>query len=238
MEPFEGAAGAFHVLGRHDQELATALAAREYRPEALEPIRAETRARAALGEPERVIELVDQALMLPPGLLSPADVAWTAAQELEAHGNAAAAADARRTGLDWLARREGASRPDRLLEVRLLLETGETEQARQRLRTLAPFQELESAGLAGLLAAAVGEALSACQAIAQLEALDHPYLSGRHLLLAAGIRVALGQPELAVETLRRAFAAGLPFGVELHSLPMLRPLAARTDFAGLLRPRG
>jgi hypothetical protein len=38
-------------------------------------------------------------------------------------------------------------------------------------------------------------------------------------------------------TLRRALATGLPFGVELHALPVLRPLAARRDFKDLLRTR-
>lgn len=230
--------GSLHVLGNHPEELAAALAAREHRPEALEAIRGEVRARAALGEPEIALQLVDQALTLPPGLVSPAEVAWTAAQELETHGNADAAAAARQAGLAWLARRARPARADVLLEVRLLLEAGDAEQAGQHLCALAPFQELDALGLAGLLSATVGDATAACQAIAELEAIQFPYLSGRHLLWATGIRATLGQPDLAMDTLRRALAAGLPFSVELHALPMLRPLAARADFTALLRPRG
>jgi hypothetical protein len=93
-------------------------------------------------------------------------------------------------------------------------------------------------GLAGLVAATRGDTAMARDVIARLEAIQYPYLSGRHLLLAAGVRAATNQPDAAVETLQRAFAAGLPFGVELHALPMLRPLVGRGDFATLLRPRG
>jgi hypothetical protein len=74
--------------------------------------------------------------------------------------------------------------------------------------------------------------------VAQLESLRNPYACGRHLLHAAGVRVALNQPQLAVDTLRRALAAGLTFSVELHALPILRPLRTRPDFAALHRPRG
>jgi hypothetical protein len=63
------------------------------------------------------------------------------------------------------------------------------------------------------------------------------YLYGQHLLLAAGIRAALGEADTAVERLRDAFAAGLSFSADLHALPMLRPLAGRKDFTELLAPR-
>jgi hypothetical protein len=55
--------------------------------------------------------------------------------------------------------------------------------------------------------------------------------------MATGIQAAMGVPHAAIATLRRALAAGLPFGVELHALPMLRPLAGRAEFRTLLRPR-
>ena len=170
--------------------------------------------------------------------LSPAYVAWTAAQELETHGHDDAAADARRAGLAWSTRRDAATRADRLLEARLLLELGGLEAARQCLDALGPVEDVEALGLAALLAAEAGDTTSAHELLSGLENLRRPYLSGRHLLLAAGVRAALDQPQLAVDTLRRALAAGLPFSAELHALPMLRPLQARADFVTLLRPRG
>jgi hypothetical protein len=103
---------------------------------------------------------------------------------------------------------------------------------------LGPVEDIEALGLAALLAATAGDTTAACEALAQLENLRNPYSCGRHLLHAAGVRVALNQPQLAVDTLRRALAAGLPFSVELHALPMLRPLRTRADFAALHRPRG
>ncbi|MEJ2218491.1 MAG: bacterial transcriptional activator domain-containing protein, partial [Gemmatimonadota bacterium] len=243
---------ALHSLEDHREELARVLPGRQRYPESLEVIRAETRARAALGETTAALGLVEEALTLSPpvalrgerpgkiteGMVSPADVAWTAAQELETHGHGDAAAAARRAGLGWLTRRDNGTRADRLLQVRLLLELGEMEAAGQHMHALGPVEDLEALGLAALLAATAGDTTSACEALAQLENLRDPYLSGRHLLHAAGVRVALNQPQLAVDTLRQALAAGLPFGVELHALPMLRPLHTRADFATLHRPRG
>lgn len=237
-EYYEWFGGAFHLLGDHQAELDGVLPGRARLPEALEPIRAETRARAALGEPAAVLDLVHEAFTLPAVLVSPADVAWTAGQELDVHGHAEAGGEARRAGLEWLAHREEPTRAEGLLEVRLLLESGELDRAGERLHALAPFQDLDSLGLAGLLAAAAGDKATACEIVAQLEGLKNPYLSGRHLLHAAGIQVALGRCDVALHTLRRALAAGFPFGVELHALPMLRPLAPHANFAALLRPRG
>lgn len=249
---YEVAGWSLHSLEDHRGELATVLRGRQRYPESLEVIRAETRARAALGEETAALRLVEEALTLPPpaapraerpekvstGMVSPADVAWTAAQELEGHGHDDAAAAARRAGLVWLTRRESATRADRLLQVRLLLELGDVEAARQHMDALGPFEDIEALGLAALLEATADDTTAACETLARLENLQNPYACGRHLLHAAGVRVALNQPQLAVDTLRRALAAGLPFPVELHALPMLRPLRTRSDFATLYRPRG
>jgi hypothetical protein len=68
--------------------------------------------------------------------------------------------------------------------------------------------------------------------------MQNPYLSGRHLLAAAGIRALADSPDAAIATLRGALAEGLPFGAELHALPTLRPLVRTAEFQRLLRPRG
>lgn len=237
VEVFEVLGGAFHVLGDHHAELDAVLGGRARYPEALEPMRAEARTRAALGEATAALAVADEALTLPPGLLSPAEVAWTAAQELDAHGHPEEGDAARRAALSWLTSRERPTRADQLLTVRLLLESGEIPAAGQRLEALAPFRELESLALAGLLAAAARDTDAAIAAIEQLENLDNPYLSGRHLLHAAGIHAALDAPEHAIDALRRAFSSGLPFGVDLHALPILQPLATYPEFVALLRPR-
>ena len=48
--------------------------------------------------------------------------------------------------------------------------------------------EMRSIGLAALLVARTGDTNDASAAIAQLDSLHNPYLSGRHLLHAAGAR--------------------------------------------------
>jgi len=238
VEIFPVQGGALHLLGEHLAELDLALGGRARYPERLEPMLAEVRARAALGEPRAALDVVAEALTAIPGMVSPAEVAWTAAQELDAHGHADAAREARSAGLGWLSGRIDAGPADRALEVRFLLESGEVGEAARRLGGITPFEDLETLGVAGLVAAAAGDRDGACRIVTRLEELSNPYLSGRHLLHAAGVRVALGQPELAIDTLRRAFGAGLPFGVEFHALPMLRPLAGSPEFESLLRPRG
>lgn len=233
----ETTCGAHHVLGNHRAELVAALDARARFPGSLTAIGVTVRARAALGESDGVLGLVDEALTFPCGVTSPADVAWVAAQELDAHGQDAAGQTARRTALAWLARRDRPSGAERQLQVRLLLESHEVGEASRLLQELAPFQDLESLGLAGLAAAQRGDTATAAAVVAELEGLENPYLSGRHLLTAAGIQAALGSSDAGVATLRRALADGQPFGVELHALPVLRPLRPRTEFRALLHPR-
>jgi DNA-binding SARP family transcriptional activator len=236
-EWYEVFGGACHLLGDHHSELDSVLRGRARMPEALEPLRAEVRARAALGESRAALDVVEEALTFPRVMIGPADVAWTAAHELETHGYPEAGADARCAGLGWISRQANPTRIDRLMEVRLLMESGDLAGAGGRLEALAPYEDLESIGLAGLLAATAGDGPSARAIAEQLEALRHPYVSGRHLLMASGIWAALGEPRRALDTLRRALADGYPFGVELHALPMLRPLNATTELRSILRPR-
>jgi tetratricopeptide (TPR) repeat protein len=230
-------AGAHHMRGDHRSELAKALEGRERFPEALRLIRTEVRARAALGHTDRVQQLIEEALTLAPGGVTPADVAWTAAQELDAHGQEAAAAATRRTALAWLNQRQDPVRKERMLQVQLLLELGDADGAYRLLESLPPRADPDHLGLTGLVAAGRGDTAAARELLIRLDTMRSPYLSGRNLLMAGGIRAALGQEDAAVQTLRRAFAKGLPFGVELHALPMLRPLARRGELVRLLRPK-
>jgi len=237
--------GAHHTLKDYAAELGMALTGRARFPESLNPLRAEIRARAGLGQPDEVLKLVAEVMTLdsqPMGILpvlaTPAYLAWNAAAELDAHGHPPAAERAREIALRWLRGRAAPSRADRLLEARLFLECGNAERAHQILEAVARLKEdIEFPGLAGLTAAGRGDAATARAILAHLEGLQDVYLYGRHLLLAAGIRAALDEPDTAIERLRDAFAVGLSFTADLHALPMLRPLAGREDFAELLAPR-
>lgn len=237
--------GAYHTLEDYQAELGMALAGRARFPESFNPMRAEIRARAGLGQPDKVLKLVEEATTLdsqPLGVLpvpaTPADLAWNAAAELDAHGHPGAAARAREIALRWLAGRAAPTRADRLLEARLRLECRDAERAHRILEGVTPLeQDLELPGLMGLIAAGRGDGATASAVLSRLEGLLDVYLYGRHLLLAAGIRAALDEADTAVERLRDAFAAGLSFTADLHALPMLRPLAGRSDFAELLAPR-
>lgn len=236
-EYYEILCGAHHVLGNHRAELSLAREGRERFPGSHETIRAEVRARAGLGDTEGVSRLVDEAFTVNGVLTGPMDVAWVAAQELDAHDASGPAATIRDAALEWIAGVVSPSLSERQLTVRLLLEGGDTEGAGHELAALSPFDHPESLALCGLVAAHGGDVARADQALTTLEGLENPYLSGRHLLLAAGIRAALGPPEAAIALLRRAVAAGLPFGVELHALPALRPIAGRAEFRALLHTR-
>ena len=238
VEVFEVQGAAYHILGAHHAELDAVLRGRTRYPEALEPIRAEVRTRAALGEPRAALELVEHALGLSPRILSPADVACAAAQELEAHCHPEEASVARQLGLDWLALQEPPAAAEQRLAIRLLLESGDLDGAGERVGELTPFEDFETLGLAGLLAALAGNAGAAVAVIDQLRAIESPYLSGRHLLLEAEIQAKLGRPGKAIDALRRARADGLTAVVELHAMPMLRSLTTHSGFTELLRARG
>jgi len=237
--------GACHILKDYTAELGMALAGRARFPESFNPLRAEIRARAGLGQTEEVLKLVIEAMTLdsqPMGILpvlaTPAYLAWNAAAEMDAHEHPEAAARAREIAFRWLDGRAAPTRADRLLEARLRLECGDAERAHHILEGVPPAEnDIELPGLAALTAAGRGDAASARAVLSRLEGLRDVYLYGRHLLLAAGIRAALDELDTAVERLRDAFAAGLSFTAELHALPMLRPLAGREDFAELLAPR-
>lgn len=236
--------GAYHTLKDHQAELGIALSGRALFPESFNPIRAEIRARAGLGQPEHVLKLLAEAATLdsqsigvPSVRATLADIAWGAAAELDAHGQPRAAAKAREHGLRWLANRIAPTRADTVLEARLRLESGDSEGATRLLERVPPLKEVELPGLVGLVAAHRGDTGVARAVLAQLESIQNDYLSGRHLLLAAGIYAALDEAETAVETLRDAFAAGLSFSADLHALPMLQPLAGRKDFTELFEPR-
>ena len=87
---------------------------------------------------------------------TPVQVAWVAAQELDAHGYAESAHDARQTALTWLAQQKDVTPADRILEARLLLESGAAPAAQRLLLELAPFEDLESLAVTGMVAAACG----------------------------------------------------------------------------------
>lgn len=231
-------AGAYHMMGNHHDELSVALDGRGRFPESLAMIGAEIRARAALGETDQVRRLVEEALTLPPGDVTPADLAWIAAQELAAHGREGVAADLRGVALGWLEQQKEPTTGETLLHVRLLLETGDVGGARRLLGTLPPQRDLDWLALTGIVSAQCGDTATAREAVERLEGISNPYLAGRHLFLASSVRLALGDREAALRTLRSAFAAGQPFGVELHALPMLRPLADGHELHDLIRPRG
>ena len=127
---------------------------------------------------------------------------------------------------------------DQRLMVRMCIESGDLDRAVRHLSALMPFEDFESLGLAGLIAATTGKMKDATATIEQLRAIQNPYLSGRHLLLEAEIQATLGESDRAIDALRRARADGLTAVVELHSMPALRPLRTEPEFMALLRPRG
>lgn len=242
---FDVLPGAYHNLEDYQAELGMALMGRARFPESFNVIRPEIRARAGLRQPEQVLKLVADAMLQagqPVGVLpvwtTPADIAWGAAAELDAHGQPRAAVKAREIALRWLAKRTAPSRADTLLQARLSLECGDADGAQRILSALPPLeQDVELPALIGLVAACRGDQANARSIVERLESLPNDYLAGRQLLLAAGIRAALDETDAAVETVRDAFAAGLPFTADLHALPSLHPLAGRSDFSELLKPR-
>ncbi len=74
--------------------------------------------------------------------------------------------------------------------------------------------------------------------LGELRDLDRPYLYGENKYLAGRVAAQLGEPELAVELLREAFASGTAIGLRLHQEMAFEPLHGYKPFEELRRPKG
>jgi len=254
-------AAAYHLLGRHEQELEVARAGRRVFPRSLVPVSAELRALAALGRDDDVFRLLDQARLMQPegpnlseywGGAGPWQP-YEAALELRAHGrlDASRRAIARALALVSEPVRRGladSSSAAALLGRAMVLYAAERwADARAAYAALHRADATNPNYLGGLAVseARLGHRRDAEALARRLAAMHPPYLSGRVPYWRARIAALLGDRDQAVALLRDAIARGIGCAVhtgtpdeDCHREMDFESLRGYPPFDDLLRPRG
>jgi TolB-like protein/Tfp pilus assembly protein PilF len=206
-------AQAHHLLGQHRRELEVALEARQERPDGATEIAMEAYARAALGEPDEVRELFDEALQSS-DLRNGRPLA-NIASELLVHGHVQAARELFERTIEWHLGKSEEDVSDRSI-IYALLAVDRTDEAivhLDRLVRLSPEERAEAGidvhehpGLSGLLAALRGDRPQALRFVDRLVELNQPTPRGVNIYWQARILTLIGEQDRAVDRLTDAMA--------------------------------
>ena len=208
---------AYHMLGKHRQELKEASHVREEHPDLLVSLSLELTALAALDRVELIGQELDQSIRLAPqpGWWTFGSISANTALELRAHGDSISAARVMQRAVDWYRERAtapGATRLDRYGLARTLYWARQWPEADRwftRLLTEAPGDP-DYLGYSGVTAAREGDRLKAKRISEKLAANARPYpLFGHPTLWRARIAALTGEPDSAVSLLRKAISEGL-----------------------------
>ncbi|MCH7683430.1 MAG: hypothetical protein IIB35_06945, partial [Gemmatimonadetes bacterium] len=240
---------AYHLLGDHEQELDVARRARQQYQVNLAARQDEIRTLAAMGRIDEVNAVIEERQVLEPKG-APADLMWTAAWELRAHGYRAAGMQMLQRRIEWL-----ESRPaEVLLSVTLhrarlaisLMFTGRLDAARTMYEAMfegRPDNDLAKLAFFAHLAAREGRPEEVLRISRLADSVPRPQEGPDKQgdrWWRTRIAVALGERERAV-TLLREFVVR-PRGGEiypfLHTEFDLEPLWDYPPFQELIRPKG
>ena len=230
-----------HLRGDHDAELDAGREAQTANPTRKLALLPSLRGFAALGRLAEVDSLLAAANRLPrDAALSEGDLLREVAQELQAHGQPAAAAR-------YWERSLLASPPGDAGEPAAVLLRAATLYALARLADAArPLDSLlgsatgpppDALGLRGVLAARQNDPPRVRILARRLAAIPPRYNFGVPTVWRARIAAALGQRDSAVTLLRQAFAEGREYDLWLHRDQDLAPLRDYPPFLELTRPK-
>ncbi|MEJ2678070.1 MAG: hypothetical protein P8174_03220 [Gemmatimonadota bacterium] len=231
---------AYHMLGRHRDELRAARRGRVRYPDVIGAVRLEVRALAAMGDVRAIREAVAQASAMPMRSVSPGAVMLAAAEELDAHGHGGAREMAA-AAVDWYtdaARSEPETwRPSLAWALLVAGRWDEAEDVFKQLHADQPDRP-DYLGALGVLAAHCADSAEVRRIDAALAAMAGPHTLGENTYWRAAAAAWAGQPERAMELLKQAFAEGQSSWGYLHSAPELRPLRSLPAFQSFIEPRG
>lgn len=196
---------------------------------------------AALGRLEELRTAVREAQTVSPTSGTAGRVLLTAAEELVVHGHPVEAAPMAARAAEWyreaVARGQDELRPELIRSLLLASRTAEAlGLAQEALRVESP--DIDVLRAAGAAFATAGQARRAREILERIAQLDDPCGPHEATYARAAIEARLGEREAALDLLRKAFAQGYPYGIELHRDPDLVPLWHEPEFIELLRPRG
>jgi TolB-like protein len=235
-------AAAYHMAGRHQDELNMLRKRRtNYPSNATLPAR-DLRALGALGDRDAALALVDTLLRSIPGDngSNVTGAILSGALEFEAHhGDTATARALARKVVAWnqTHRPDAPPRARWFEEGRAWLLLGQLDSAVTYLQRTTGGTNLEHAGTLGVALALRGDTARARALADSLGALQRKWLFGEHTYWQAHVMGALGDRDVAVRLLQQAIAAGQPKGA-LHFRVTLRPLRGYPPFTALLEPKG
>lgn len=235
---------AYHMLGEHETELATAKRAAQVVPERPFWLLEAARALGAMGRIDELNAVANQALVTASRDTGTVRVLRTfafGADELREHGHAAAARDLVDRAVAWQ-----ASRPDeeQARARRVLLEmyygAGRNSEARALVEQLVKEDpdDLEYQAVVGGLAARRGDSVEARRVEDWLGVQQRPYVHAYNVYLEACIEAELKHPDRAVALLHAAFGKGGADPVSAHLDVCFDPIRGDSAFAALLRPAG
>ena len=229
-----------HMIGRYEEQLATARRGREIKDdlwlrlheiEALYVLNRRDEARRLLDELERIEEPGSNPGSNPGWALS-----WIAA-DLARHGHAAEAQQVAQRALAWCRSRDSDAYA--ISEAIALLLVDRAEEAVELLRVAVAKspENVIMRGLLGVVLARTGDH-SGAEAEAQwLSELDQPYIRGRDTYWRVAIAAYLDQADAATRLLRQALQEGWSFQ-NLHFDPSFAPLWGYEQFERLIAPKG
>jgi DNA-binding SARP family transcriptional activator/TolB-like protein len=236
---------ALHRVGDYEGELRVARQFRATRPVMVRsPLIEEARALAALGRVEAVMPLIDLGVsMRRESEPSPGEMMNVIAEELEAHGHAAATADVWGRMLAWVDAQDADARRStryRVWRGNALTGLGRVAEARAVFAAIAAEDttSLIAQRRLGVAAARLGDRATADRAAARLARATGRAIADA-LYWRAQIAAQLGDRAGATELLRDAIGRGLPFYLMFfHHAPELEALRGYPPFEALVRPRG
>ena len=239
---------AHHLLGQHARELEVARRGRAEFPGNLAAWRTELMSLAALGRGREVLARLDEidGLAADPLRRKPT-VMREIALDLAAHGDPVAARAALARTLAWHAAQPAAVQSaeyNRFDRARSYHAAGHADSARVSAAALAGenAENVQYAGLLGVLAAERGDHAAAVRIARHLASLNRPYGRGQSAYWRACIAARSGRRDEAVRLLRQAMAEGHVFNdlffLTAHLEPSFAPLRGLAAFEDLLRPRG
>jgi tetratricopeptide (TPR) repeat protein len=234
---------ALHMIGDYDRELKEVERAQAYAPGVLRFAQNQARALAALGRLDELTRLVDQALAIPPAAGAVGTVGALldgAALELRAHGHQEESERMATRAVQWwltAAAKQPATVASRTRLGIALYAAGDWKGAGDMFRDLAGVQanKVMVMTFAGQLAARSGQPGVARAFDQQLAQVENSRSRPAALLGRARIAALLGDREGAVNHLRAAFAAGLPFGSWIHNTREFESLREFPPYLELIR---